>query len=94
MLFLRKLCDGALLVGEVFLVIQVEIVGGDAENLKPLSAYSFCSSISQGVSILQGPHHVAQKLMSSGFAFEARKRDLLAAQIFQHEIRSRLADQR
>src|SRR5579863_3451468 len=32
----------------------------------PFAAYSFWSSISQGVSILHGPHHVAQKLISSG----------------------------
>src|ERR1700722_2995719 len=33
---------------------------------KPFEAYSFWSSMSQGVSILQGPHQVAQKLISKG----------------------------
>ena len=32
---------------------------------KPCEAYWLCSSMSQGVSILQGPHQVAQKLMST-----------------------------
>ena len=44
---------------------------------KPWEAYWFCSSTSQGVSILQGPHQVAQKLMSRGLAFVAGERDFL-----------------
>ena len=67
LLFCDELGDGGLVLGPAGLVVRLQVVafGGDAENLKTLAAYLLRSSTSQGVSILQGPHQVAQKLMST-----------------------------
>src|ERR1700730_8576575 len=46
-------------------------------TVKPLAAYFCCISMSQGISTRQGPHQVAQKLMSTTLPlYWARERSL------------------
>ena len=60
-----ELGDGGLVLGPAGLVVLLEVVAfGEMPRIsKPWPAYLLRSSTSQGVSILQGPHQVAQKLM-------------------------------
>ena len=58
----------------VVLLLGVVAFGGDAENFKSLARVLLRSSTSQGVSILQGPHQVAQKLMSTALPCSWRAR--------------------
>ena len=49
-------------VAHVRLQLVERVVDGDADDLQPLPArICFWNSMNQGISILHGPHHVAQK---------------------------------
>src|SRR5579862_5347998 len=44
---------------------------------RPCEPYSFCRSINQGISILQGPHQVAQKLRRTALPRKSERRVIL-----------------
>ena len=83
-----------LLVGQLLLVVAIEIVGGDAQHLEPLRSVLIPQLDQPRRLDLAWAAPCSPEVDQHRLAFVAGQRDLLATQVFECKCRSRFALER